>query len=386
MIIPTNTIEGALPPPPGIIPNFAHPDKTVWTASVATQALCLVIVGVLMGLRIYVRTSVTNNFGKDDWLCILGWILAIGYSVTALIMCHFGGGINQWEVPKSQIKSFGKSVYVTMVLYGPCAFFIKTSILIFLTRVFAPFRRAVIGIYIFIGFMLAYYLPVVIIKSIICRPVRLFWDHDVPGKCFNQRALILADSVISVLSDLIIFALPLPLASDLHMPLKKKLRVAAIFSAGGLACITSIIRLVDIVHNGMSPNQTLVFMRVNLWGIAEVNIGLICACLPILPAFYKHNFRNQSQNKGNYAGYNSTERSIEMMGSKSKKNDDLSNTNSLADHGSEKNVLITDKAPHTILETLVHGNSEAQTNTPRKTSADDQHTITKTVEVHQTFD
>jgi hypothetical protein len=66
MILPTNTIEGALPPPPGIIPNFAHPDKTVWTASVVTQALCLVVVGVLMGLRIYVRTSVTKNFGKDD--------------------------------------------------------------------------------------------------------------------------------------------------------------------------------------------------------------------------------------------------------------------------------------------------------------------------------
>ena len=73
-----------------------------------------------------------------------------------------------------------------------------------------------------------------------------------------------------------------------------------------------------------------------------------------------------------------------MMGSKSKKND-LSNTNSIADYGSEKNVLITDKAPHTMLEMSVHGNSEARTNTPRKPSADDRHTIMKTVEVHQTF-
>jgi hypothetical protein len=74
-----------------------------------------------------------------------------------------------------------------------------------------------------------------------------------------------------------------------------------------------------------------------------------------------------------------------MMGSKSKKNDDLSNTNSIADYGSEKNVLITDRASHTMLEMSVHGNSEARTNTPRKPSADDQHTIMKTVEVHQTF-
>jgi hypothetical protein len=104
----------------------------------------------------------------------------------------------------------------------------------------------------------------------------------------------------------------------------------------------------------------------------------------VLPAFYKHRFRNQSQNTKGYAGYSSTERSIEMMGSKSKKNDDLSNTNSIADYGSEKNVLTTDRASHTILEMSVHGNSEAQTNISRKTS-DDQHTIMKTVEVHQTF-
>ena len=74
-----------------------------------------------------------------------------------------------------------------------------------------------------------------------------------------------------------------------------------------------------------------------------------------------------------------------MTGSKSKKNDDLSNTNSHADYESEENVLMTDKVPHIILETSVHGNLEAQTNTPRKMSVGDQHAITKTVEVHQTF-
>lgn len=122
----------------------------------------------------------------------------------------------------------------------------------------------------FIGFMLAYYLPVVMLKGFICRPVQKFWSANTEGQCFNQRALILADVCISVLSDLIIFTLPLPLVTNLQMPLKTKLRVAAVFSAGGLACVASIIRLVDIVRNGTDPNQTLVFMRVNLWGYVRV--------------------------------------------------------------------------------------------------------------------
>ncbi|OCK77601.1 integral membrane protein [Lepidopterella palustris CBS 459.81] len=376
-------VEGALPPPPGVIPNFDHPKKTVWIANIVTQALCLSIVGVLMALRVHVRASVTRNWGKDDWLCIVGWILSVGYSATALTMGHFGGGINQWEVPKSQIESFGKTVYVTMVLYGPCAFFIKTSILIFLTRVFAPYQRAVMGIYIFIGFMLGYYLPVIVIKAMICRPVEVFWDADIKGQCFNQRALILADSCISVLSDLIIFALPLPLASDLHMPLKKKLRVAAVFSAGGLACVASVIRLVDIVHNGTSPNQTLIFMRVNLWGIAEVNIGLICACLPVLPAFYRYHFA-KTLNRTGYTGYNSTDRSIEMMDSAHRKRNNVTMKN-IPDFGSDENVLIGDKVQQGSLETSVHGNSEPQGHGNRRPSMDDQQMIMKTVEVHQTF-
>lgn len=201
-------------------------------------------------------------------------------------MNSFGGGINQWEVPKEKITPFEmvrcpgcrsmmneylhfKTVYATMVLYGPCAFCIKASILVFLARIFAPVRRATIGIHIILGGLLAYYVPVLALKACICRPVSKFWRPETPGQCFDQRALILADSVISVISDVIIFTAPLPLTCNLQMRKRKKMKVAAVFSAGGLACICSAIRLIDIVKNGTSTNQTLVFMRVNLWGYVQ---------------------------------------------------------------------------------------------------------------------
>jgi hypothetical protein len=153
-----------------------------------------------------------------------------------------------------------------MIIYGPCAFCIKASILVFIARIFGPIKRAVLFIHIILGALLAYYLPVLLLKAVICRPISKFWNPTIEGQCFNQRALILADSIISVLSDMIIFVAPLPLTLDLQMKRKKRIKVAAVFSAGGLACICSVIRLVDIVQNGTSPNQTLVFMRVNLWG------------------------------------------------------------------------------------------------------------------------
>jgi hypothetical protein len=83
------------------------------------------------------------------------------------------------------------------------------------------------------------------------------------------------------------------------MPLEKKLKVIGLLSAGGLATGFSLYRLVMIVQDGQSPDQTIVFTRVMLTGYdssptastlrtnfndrnAEGAVGLICACLPAL--------------------------------------------------------------------------------------------------------
>lgn len=78
------------------------------------------------------------------------------------------------------------------------------------------------------------------------------------------------------------------------------MKVMALLSAGGLATGFSLYRLVMIVQDGQSPDQTMVFTRVILTGYvfipnckhtlrtnsndrnAEGAVGLICACLPAL--------------------------------------------------------------------------------------------------------
>ncbi|KAL8794430.1 MAG: hypothetical protein Q9195_003017 [Heterodermia aff. obscurata] len=37
-----------------------------------------------------------------------------------------------------------------------------------------------------------------------------------------------------------------------------------------------------------------------LWAIAEVNVGIICSCLPILPSFYKHVVRSAKAKISNH--------------------------------------------------------------------------------------
>lgn len=153
-----------------------------------------------------------------------------------------------------------------MVMYGPTAYLTKVCLLWIMTRVFSPFRKAVIFIYAFMAVMLAYYIPAVIVKIRICDPISRFWDKDVEGTCLDETSIILADAVVSVVSDLIVLILPLPLTMSLQMKKKKKLRVIALLGAGGLAVAASIIRLALIVTTGQSKDGTLAFMRINMLG------------------------------------------------------------------------------------------------------------------------
>ncbi len=149
------------------------------------------------------------------------------------------------------------------------AYLIKVSLLLILTRVFAPFKKTIIFIYAFMGAMLAYYIPVLIIKIRICSPVSGLWNPNVHASCLNQRALFTADTVMSAVTDLAVLILPMPLTWSLQMPLKKKLRIMALLGAGGVATASSIVRLVLVIHLGSSADETTSFVRFNLLGYVQ---------------------------------------------------------------------------------------------------------------------
>lgn len=69
-----------------------------------------------------------------------------------------------------------------------------------------------------------------------------------------------------MVSDLIVLVLPLPLTLGLNMPTGRKMRVMGILGAGGLAVACSIVRLALIEIIGQSPDMTMTFVRISMFG------------------------------------------------------------------------------------------------------------------------
>lgn len=102
-------------------------------------------------------------------------------------------------------------MYADTVAYGPTAWFTKSTLLLIYVRIFYLYKKTHIFIYTFIAGMLCYYLPVMIIKINICRPIAGQWDPDIDAVCIDQAALFHADTVMSALTDLVVLILPIPL-------------------------------------------------------------------------------------------------------------------------------------------------------------------------------
>lgn len=157
-------------------------------------------------------------------------------------------------------------VYGGSIIYGLTAYSIKISLLLIFTRVFALLKKTTYSIYAFMFAMLCYYFTIIVIKARICTPIPSFWDRNIIGKCFDEQTLFIADTVMSGITDLAVLVIPIPLIWNLHMPLKKKIRVLVLLGAGGIAVAASLARLVMVVQGVDNPDLTWSIVRFNLLG------------------------------------------------------------------------------------------------------------------------
>ncbi|KAK6221262.1 integral membrane protein [Colletotrichum tabaci] len=290
-----SNVEGpAAPPPEGVVPDFQNPKDVLHTINLVSQILSIVMVSLFMMLRLYAKMFIAPPFHTEDWVAVVAWILSLGYSATALVMYRYGGGFHVYELSKADFMGFNKLALLLVVL-----------------RVFRFHNKTRIGIYALSVFMTGYYLPVFVLKALICRPVAGFWDSSVEAVCFDQRAIFVADTVISAITDLAVLCLPIPVAVTLRMPWTRRLKVIAMLSAGGVATAASVVRMVIVIQLQKSNDQSVDFIRFNLLGTAEVSIGMICACFPAVNILFTHGF-DCSQESSRNTGGSSTKRIIEL--------------------------------------------------------------------------
>jgi hypothetical protein len=144
-------------------------------------------------------------------------------------------GIPGNQVPPHDMMESQIWNYAVQILYNPILALVKASVLIFLLRLFG--QKDGVRTYILvlntanILQMLAVFFAIVFQ----CMPIEFNWNPNIRGgRCINQRVLYTSTASFTILTDLLVLALPAYIFSDLKIPKKTKIALLFVFLLGGL--------------------------------------------------------------------------------------------------------------------------------------------------------
>ncbi|CAK7211440.1 hypothetical protein SCUCBS95973_001116 [Sporothrix curviconia] len=259
----------------------------------ATNASLAVISGVFVLARLAYRVFVAGSIGVDDWLCLAA--VVVGAPSSAMLsegLAKNGLGRDVWTLPTANIYRFIEFFYIIEILYFTDVTLLKLTLLFFYLRIFPSqdVRRVFWGT---IGFVILYGVVFMFIGIFQCSPISFYWtswDGAHTGHCLNVNAIGWANAAISIALDIWMLAVPLWQLRSLRLHWKKKISVVFMFLVGTFVTVVSVLRLQSLLSFANSTNPTWDNYDVINWSTIEINVGVICACLPAARLILVHFF------------------------------------------------------------------------------------------------
>ena len=134
--------------------------------------------------------------------------------------------------PDDEVEQL-KALFVCYNIYDISISLPKISALLFYARVFGTqnklFKYALLVTH---SLVVGWLISTVMVGVWLCDPVKKQWKPTTPGHCHPNAVLWLASAIPSVIIDLILLLLPLPMLWQLQMRKSRKILIMTVFVCG----------------------------------------------------------------------------------------------------------------------------------------------------------
>ncbi|MCJ1379282.1 hypothetical protein MMC17_002383 [Xylographa soralifera] len=256
--------------------DYAHNRSLI--IGVTTAVLILAVISY--ALRLYARRISGARIWLDDYTIGIGLLLSFVPYVCNYVGLQYGFGKHAVDVDAEDVETYLKYVYAQQMAWVWMMPTIKVAILLFYYRLFPHemFRKIIYGVGAFVLLCLVSTFFGFLFQ---CVPIRSFWQQQLEHHCFMQDPFYLAVAVLSLVSDVVILVMPMPLVWALHTSKQRKIGLSLVFLLGGCVCIISICRLFSLLQTNLD-DITYTNIPPGLWSTAEGGIGVMSANLPSL--------------------------------------------------------------------------------------------------------
>ncbi|KXJ95117.1 major facilitator superfamily domain-containing protein [Microdochium bolleyi] len=274
------------------------PDRgpSVFVVTTAT----FVLASVFVIARMVTRTLIVRRFSWDDYAMVAAWLIALGLSVSIIVGATKGLGRHDINIDVGDWDALRRTEYVFSVLYNPALMATKTSILIFYLRLSKNTERVLrLASWLTLGIVNVAGTVLTLLNIFQCRPISAAFDmYEGAAYCIPILTEFICAAPVNIVTDLAILALPLPVLTGMRLPLRQKVILILTFALGVFVTVVDVVRIYYLQQAVMSItpsvssnpaatfgdqpefswNASLSFM----WSAVEVNVGIICACIPTL--------------------------------------------------------------------------------------------------------
>lgn len=178
-----------------------------------------------------------------------------------------------------------KLFYIDESFYLAVLILTKISILFFYLRIFPQrkFRWTCYGV---MAWVASSGIIFIFMQIFQCLPVPFAWEGWLgtfgPHSCLNVHALTYTAAAFSIMQDVVILIMPLPLLWNLNTGLRQRVDIGIMFSLGFFILLTSCIRLGFIVKFASTYNPSRDYVGPLIWSGLECGVSMIVTSLPAI--------------------------------------------------------------------------------------------------------
>ena len=271
------------------------------SVTIATLVACTIFVF----FRFLTRAWIVRKIQIDDWFILAAWLVAVGFSVSICIGTAYGLGLHSADIRPGSEVSLRKAEYAFSVLYNPALMLTKTSILAFFLTLVKDNPLFRWCNYLTLGLVNVAGLALTILSIFQCRPVSAGFLYPTPQKanCIDIVTLYLSSAPVNIITDLAILFLPMPILTGMRLPRKQKIILVVTFSFGVFVTVVDIVRIAYLENAALNRLEAVGKNHGNarvveqkdfpwyaslsfMWSAVEVNLGIVCACVPSLKPLF----------------------------------------------------------------------------------------------------
>ncbi|KAF2004210.1 hypothetical protein P154DRAFT_572244 [Amniculicola lignicola CBS 123094] len=265
--------------PPGMIPDFENSQRIGYHSLSIVCGICMGVILILSGVRLYVNWRLLRKWGHDDYFFWASLpLLLVNLSMYMYLdnSGTYGCGYHALELKIRRLT--GPILVVT-----------------FLHSLILQITTCLIKITLLCLIFCCFYLSSFIITAVACHPRggtdgASFLAGVTSTSCAGRDGISQRSSigVYNLLSDIFILSVPVPAMRVLSIPRRKKIGLYLIFSAGGVACISSMLALIFRVRLCTGADIMVNCIMSMAANMIEVSVGLLVTCIAPAAKLFRH--------------------------------------------------------------------------------------------------